>query len=155
MKKILSLLLAVLLVFVFSLFALGSTEKEEVDVTDNVVGDYVVDVIDFRLVKDYSADVIIIKYSFTNNSDDSESFNLAVEDTVYQGGMSLTETYVLSSDANYDYDNKSKKVKSGATVEIEIAYKLEDTITDIEVEIKDGSIFGDSDDVINKTFSIK
>ena len=139
----------------FSLFALGSTEKEEVDITDNVVGDYVVDVMDFRLVKDYGADVIIIKYSFTNNSDDSESFNLAVRDTVYQGGMSLTETYVLSSDANYDYDNKSKKVKSGATVEIEIAYKLEDTTTDIEVEIKDGSLFGDSDDVITKTFSIK
>ena len=155
MKKISSLLLAVLLVLAFSLFALGSTEKEEVDITDNVVGDYVVDVMDFRLVKDYGADVIIIKYSFTNNSDDSESFNLAVRDTVYQGGMSLTETYVLSSDANYDYDNKSKKVKSGATVEIEIAYKLEDTTTDIEVEIKDGSLFGDSDDVITKTFSIK
>ncbi len=139
----------------FSLFALGSTEKEGVDITDNVVGDYVVDVMDFRLVKDYGADVIIIKYSFTNNSDDSESFNLAVRDTVYQGEMSLTETYVLSSDANYDYDNKSKKVKSGATVEIEIAYKLEDTTTDIEVEIKDGSLFGDSDDVITKTFSIK
>lgn len=155
MKRIVSLLLAVVLLFMFSLFALGSTESEEVDVTDNVVGDYEVDVIDFRLVKDYSADVIIIKYSFTNNSDDSESFSLAVDDTVYQGGMSLTETYVLSSEANYDYQDKTKKIKSGATVEIEIAYKLEDTTTDIEVEIKDGSLFGDSDDVIAKTFSIQ
>ena len=124
MKKILSCILAVVLLCTFSLFALGSLENEEVDVTDKVVGNY-------------------------------ESFSLAVEDTVYQGGISLTETYVLSSSANYDYDNKSKKIKSGATVEIEVAYKLEDTITDIEVEIKDGSIFGDSDDVINKTFSIK
>lgn len=155
MKRILSSVLAVVLVGLFSLFALGSLENEEVDVTDNVVGDYKVDVVDFRLVKDLSNDVIIIKYSFTNNSDDSESFNLAVTDTVYQGGMSLTETYVLSSEANYDYDNKSRKIKSGATVEIEIAYKLEDTTTDIEVEIKDGSLFGDSDDVITKTFSIQ
>lgn len=155
MKKILSCILAVVLLCTFSLFALGSLENEEVDVTDNVVGDYEVDVIDFRLVKDYSADVIIIKYSFTNNSDDSKSFSLAVDDTVYQGGMSLEETYVLLSDTNYDYQDKSKKIKSGATVEIEIAYKLEDTTTDIEVEIKDGSLFGDSDDVITKTISIQ
>lgn len=155
MKKILSCILAVVLLCIFSLFALGSLENEEVDVTDKVVGNYEVDVIDYRLVKDYSNDVIIIKYSFTNNSDDSKSFSLAVEDTVYQGGISLTETYVLSSSANYDYDNKIKKIKSGATVEIEVAYKLNDTTTDIEVEIKDGSIFGDSDDVITKTFSIQ
>ena len=78
-----------------------------------------------------------------------------VEDTVYQSGISLTETYVTSSSANYDYDNKSKKIKSGIMVEIEVAYELNDTTTDIEVEIKDASLFGDSEDVITKTFSIQ
>lgn len=157
MKKILSSILVVVLICTFSLFALGSLESEEADVTDNVVGNYEVDVIDFRLVKDYSTDVIIIKYSFTNNSDDSTSFNLAVSDTVYQNGVEINETYLILDREKYDYDYsiKSKKIKSGATVEIEIAYELNDTVSDIEIEIKDRSLFGDSEDVINIKFAIQ
>lgn len=158
MKKILSSILAVVLLCVFSLFALGSLEKEEVDVTDNVVADYAVDIGGYRIVKDYNgADIIIIKYSFTNNSDDAKSFSNAINETVFQGGIELDETFVLLSEGmNYNfYDNKSKKIKSGMTVDIEAAYKLNDTTTELEIEIKDGSLFSNDKDVIDITLAIQ
>ncbi len=162
MKKVISFLLAVILLLTFSVFALGSTESEggenqgtgtaENVAKDGKLGDYNVEIMSCRLDKNVlGEDIVIVKYSFTNNSDSSRSFVGAIEDNVYQNGIGLNET--IFGDDDYQSDAQLKEIKKGATLELEIAYKLDDKTTDIEVEVKEFISF--SDKVITKTFSIK
>ena len=61
--------------------------------------------------------------------------------------------YILKDSANYDSENQTKAIKKGASLEVEVAYELNDTETDIEVEVKE--FISLNDKVISKTFSIK
>lgn len=166
MKKIVSLLLAVLLIGAFGVFALGSGEDESnaadqgsgtVDnaVANDTLGDYSVVIESCRLAEDYEGKpVLIVKYKYTNNkNDDATAFYIAFEDIAYQGGVGLNEAYVLKDSANYSADNQTKEIKKGASIEVEVAYELNDTETDVEVEVKELISF--SDKTITKTFSIK
>ncbi len=165
MKKLFSLLLATLLLVTFAFFAVGSGEDESTTSQGNdsaqaqennneELGDYTVIIDSCRLAKDYEGkDVVIVKYDFTNNSDDSASFMVAFDDTVYQDGIGLNESYVLDDSANYSSDNQMKDIKPGSTLDVEVAYELNDSTTDIEVEVKE--LFSFSDKTITKTFSIK
>lgn len=166
MKKITSLILAVLLTVTFSIFALGSSESETtttdqgtgtVEKIDNNtnLGDYKVEIVSCRLAPAtgfQEKDVVIVKYKFTNNSDDAQAFYLTFEDTVYQDGIGLNECYFVDDSANYDSGNQTKEIKTGATLEVEVAYELNDSTTDIDVEVKELISFNDS--VVKKTFSI-
>ena len=152
--------MAILLVATFGVFALGSGEESETDQgsgsADNTsIGDYSVEIVSCRLAKDYAnKDVVIVKYKFTNNNDDeATAFYLTFDDAVYQNGVGLNEAYVLKDSANYNADNQTKEIKKGASIEVEAAYELNDTTTDIEVEVKE--LFSFSDKTIKKTFSIK
>lgn len=163
MKKILSVCLAVLLLGAFSLFALGSGESSSDDqgsgsadksTTEANLGEYQVEILSCRLAKDYAdKPVVIVKYSFTNNADESTSFFTAFADNVYQNGVGLNESYILDDSANYDAGNQTKDIKTGATIEVEVAYELNDTTTDIEVEVEELISFSDSK--VTKTFSIQ
>ncbi len=160
MKKINRLILVALIIAVFSAFALASGSSN----TDNQgagnagentnLGDYEVKIDSCRLAEDYEGNaVVIVKYIFTNNSDDSTAFWTAFDDNVYQNGVGLNEAYVLADSANYSSDNQTKAIKTGASIEVEVAYELNDTTTDIEVEVEELISF--NDDVVTKTFSIK
>lgn len=160
MKKLGTLLLAILLIATFGIFALGSGEDGESNqgsgnVDNTAIGDYSIVIDSCRLAKDYEGkDVVIVKYKFTNNNaDDSAAFYLTFDETVYQNGVGLNEAYVLKDSANYSADNQTKEIKKGASIDVEVAYELDDTTTDIEVEVKE--LFSFSDKTIKKTFSIK
>ena len=163
MKRFLSILMVVALLFVFGIFALGSSESETEDqgkgsadsaAEESNLGEYSVEILGCRLAKDYEGkDVVIVKYKFTNNSEDSTAFYTAFNDTVYQDGVGLNEAYVLDDSAEYDDGNQTKDIKSGANLEVEVAYELNDTETDIEVEVEE--LFSFDDKKITKTFSIK
>ena len=179
MKKV-SFLLAVLLIFTFSFFALASGEESdsdqgnaevgeekkekaeaEADVSedDSTLGDYSVIIDSCRLAKDYEGnDVVIVKYIFGNVSDEDEgsaSFYLAVEDKVYQSGVGLNEAYLLDDSADYNSDNQSKEVKIGYTLDVEVAYELNDTTSDIEVEVSELFSLDSNPRVIKKTFELQ
>lgn len=165
MKKIVSLLLAILLIATFGAFALGSGESDEKadqgsgavegEVNNETIGDYSVVIDSCRLAKDFEdKPVVIVKYIFTNNNnDDATAFYGAFEDKVYQDGVGLNNAYILRDSANYDSENQTKAIKKGASLEVEVAYELNDTETDIEVEVKE--FISLNDKVISKTFSIK
>lgn len=122
--------------------------------SDSNLANYKVEIMSCRLAKDYSGkDVVIVKYKFTNNNEKPTSFMVAFDDNVYQNGVGLNNAYILDDDANYSSDNQTKEIKKGATLEVEAAYELNDTTTDIEVEVS--QLFSMSDKVIKKTFSIK
>ncbi len=166
MKKLISALLCVCLLFAFGIFALGSGESAteskdqgsdkatKADSASTKLGDYELIIDSCRLAKDYEGkDVVIVKYKYTNNGDEATSFTIAFDDNVYQDGVGLNNAYVLNDSANYDEGNQTKDIQTGASIDVEVAYELNDTTTDIVVEVEE--LFSFNDNKITKTFSIK
>ena len=161
MKRVLALIMAVLMIATFTVFALGSGSSEETDQGTDAAGKTeapevagcTVDIKSSRLAKDYEGkDIIIVKYAFTNNEDEDKNFSLAFDDKAFQNGVGLNKCYVADDSANYSGDNQTKDIKKGATLEVEVAYVLNDSTTDVEVEVS--ALFSFSDSKVTKTFSI-
>lgn len=161
--KILSMLLAVL----FILFAVasgsddsgevkeqdkGTVEKTE-EANEQAIGDYEVEILTCRLTKDYEGkDAVIITYRFTNVlGDEPASFMWSFSDKVYQGGVECETAYIYDDDS-YDSANKDKEIKAGASLEVECAYVLNDTTSDVEVEVTE--LISLDETKITKTFEI-
>lgn len=123
--------------------------------SSTTLGDYEVVIESCRLAEDYAGKpIVIVNYKFTNkNDDDPASFMLSIEDNVYQNDIGLNACILADDSANYSADNQSKKIKKGASISVEVAYELNDTTTDIVVEVSELISF--SDKTITKTFSIK
>lgn len=161
MKKVISLMLIVMLLLSVAVFSTGCIDTSSTvtnqgtdDATADNLGEYQIDIKSCRLAKDYAGkDVAIITYGFTNNSDDPSAFYVTFDCGVYQGGVGLNEAYILDDSANYNSDNQTKEIKKGASIDVEVAYELNDTTTDLEVEVKE--FFSFNDDTITKTFKIK
>ena len=165
MKKT-KILLALLLSLLFVFFAVASGEDTEstadqgadtaqtTKADDTAIGDYTVEILESRLAKDFEGkDVVIIKYKFTNvANDDPTAFYIAFDDAAFQDGVGLNKSYILDDSANYNEDNQTKEIKKGASIEVEVAYELNDTTTDVEVEVQE--LFSFEERTIKKTFKI-
>ena len=163
MKRVISLVLVMALLLTFGLFALGSGESSTTDdqgsgnsdttETKANLGDYNIEIKSCRLATDFEGKkVVIVNYGYTNYGENANSFTTAVETTVYQNGVGLNEAYILDDGANYSADNQTKEIKTGASLDVEVAYELNDETTDIEVEVKEWISFNDS--IVKKTFAI-
>ena len=161
MKKLISLLLVAFTMVCFSgCFDLTGIEDQgngsantETSSKSNL-GDYNVVIKSCRLAEDYEGKaIVIVKYQFTNNDNDATSFMWSIDENVYQNGVGLNECYFASDSANYSSDNQTKEIRKGVTLDVEVAYELNDTTTDIEVECSELISF--SEKKISKTFSIK
>ena len=131
------------------------TNSVQGNVSSSNLGDYNVVIDSCRLAEDYRGKpIIIVKYLFTNNSGESDSFMWSVDDNVYQDGVGLNESYFVDDSANYSSDNKTKEIKSGVTLAVEVAYELNDTTTDIEVEVTELISFS-STKKVTKIFTLK
>ena len=168
MKKTLKTVIALSLVCIFAIFAIASGSSDSSDSADQgegaagttsadntSLGQYSVEIASSRLAEDYEGkDVIIVKYNYTNvASDTATSFMTAFDDHAYQDGVGLNEAYFLADSANYSADNQTKEIKKGSSIEVEVAYELNDTETDVLIEI--GELFSFNDKTISKTFTIK
>lgn len=169
MKKNLETVVVIILCgiggFIMLLTLIGSFSEEKTvsqgsgdavaTVADNTtLGDYSIEIKSCRLAKDYfGKDVVIVTYGFTNVSgNEAQSFSWAFEDKVYQNSVGLNKAYALPEDTDYNGDNAYKEVKKGGSLDVEVAYELNDTTTDIEVEVK--RLFSFSDKTLKKTFKI-
>ncbi|MBO5105570.1 MAG: DUF5067 domain-containing protein [Clostridia bacterium] len=124
------------------------------ETTNGDLGEYNVNIKSCRLAKDYEGkDIVIVNYGFTNNSDNSASFTFAISDKVFQNGVGLNKCYTAADSAKYSSDNQSKDIKKGATIDVEVAYNLNDSTTPIEVECSELISF--SDEKVTKNFNIK
>ncbi len=164
-KRVFGVLSMVLVICLFAVFATGCggsetanggaevAEGNETPEGKGTLGDYEVEIKSYRLAKDYEdKDVVIVTYGFTNNADDSASFSVAVNETVFQGGVELETTFFLDDSAEFESDNYMKNIKKGATLDVEMAYVLNDTTSDIEVEVEE--FMSITDEKVEKTFSI-
>lgn len=165
MKKLISILLTVALLLSFGLFAIGSSDAEDTsgdqgsgsaaitEIDPTKLGNYNIEIKSCRLAKDYEGkDIVIIKYGYTNNNDTATSFMTAVTTKLFQGGVGLNECYVADESANYSADNQTKDLQKGATLDVEVAYELNDTTTDVVVEVTEWISLNDAK--ITKTFKL-
>ncbi len=161
MKNLFKVIIAIMLVATFAFFAVASGEDEDAssktqskgNAATEEIGEYELEIASSRLASSYDGKkVIIVKYIFKNNSDEPSAFYLTFEDHAYQNGVGLNEAYILDDSANYEADNQTKEIKSGASIEVEVAYELNDETTEVEIEVEE--LFSFDDTVIKKTFSI-
>ena len=155
--------LLILIVILIILIKVGSSDSDDTEVESNSVvsttenksslGDYEVEIKDFRLIYNYDdKPVAIVTFSYTNNSDTAESFVWAFVTHAYQNGIEAESTSYFDDDDYDDTNNQSKEIKSGATIEVKEAYLLNDTTTPLEVEV--GKSFSFDDTKITKTLDI-
>ena len=124
------------------------------ETADGDLGEYNLNIKSCRLAKDYEGkDIVIVNYTFTNNSDNNASFTFAISDKVFQNGVGLNKCYTAAESAKYSSDNQSKDIKKGATLDVEVAYTLNDSETPIEVECSE--LISLSNEKITKKFNIK
>lgn len=161
------LIIAVVLIFVIASAGSGGDDKKAGGETtkpgvvsgevteDNQLGKYSVEISGVRKTEDYEGKpAIVVTYKYTNNTNDTPtSFIVAFDDEVYQDGVGLNEAIFLKDGDPYSSDNQSKEIKKGASIDVEVAYTLNDDTTDIDVEVKE--LFSFSDKVVSRTFSLK
>lgn len=78
---------------------------------------------------------------------------MTFEDGAFQNDIGLNEALFLSDNDPYSSDNQTKEIKTGATIDVDVAYELNDSESDVVIEVSE--LFGWSDDKVTKTFSIK
>lgn len=131
------------------------SNKDNQDIVDTQnhanLGTYNVVIDSCRLAEDWTGNpIIIVKYVFTNYSEYPASFWLSIEDNVFQDGIGLNECYLPDESANYSSDNQTKEIKKSATIEVEVAYTLNNTTAPVEVEVSRNSFIHNT--TITKTF---
>lgn len=106
--------------------------------------DYSVTIDSYSLTNDYDgAPCIAINYTFTNVSDsDATSMQMATNITVYQNGVECEDAWFADDNS----DGYTNKVKAGVSVAVTRVYKLQDTTSDVEVEV--APLFSWSDDLL-------
>lgn len=116
------------------------------------IGDYHIKIVSAQKGKDYQdKDVLIVTYEWTNNSDEEQMFSTAFGTTAYQDGVECSSAFSVDG---VDAQKSLSKIKPGASLEVKDAYVLNDTTTDVQVEVGPWVDLGGGDKV-TKTFSIK
>ena len=91
------------------------------------------------LGKDYEdKDVLIIKYDFTNNSDEATSFTFACQDTVFQDGIECDSTVIGCDDI--DSQEQLNDIQPGKTYTVTVGYHISDMSKPVDVVVTD--LFG-------------
>lgn len=115
------------------------------------LGKYDVEIKDAVLTEDYDGNpAIVITYAWTNNSDETTSAIVALLEKAFQDGVELDTAFIMDSE-KYDADASMKDIRPGATLEVQAAYTLANTTSEVEFEVSDWTDFS-SDSVVMKTF---
>lgn len=122
--------------------------------TEGLIGDYIVKIKEFRVTDDFErSKILVVTYSFTNNSDESKAFLYTFDDALFQNGVELSDVYSSYGIDDYDFSNQSRKIKPGVTLDVQVAYKLNDETTDIDAEISE--LFSLNDEILTYTIKIE
>ena len=169
MKKILTLIMSAILVF--GLAACGgseepvtepqgteaqgtevqepATEEKKEETKDDGVIDLVTETCTMtytkhEVSKDWDGnDCLIFYFNYTNNGEEASSAMVDTFVQCFQNGIEC-ETAILEED-NKGIDNYMKDIKPGVTLEVAIAYVLED-MSEVEIEAAEAFSFDDIKD---------
>ncbi len=102
------------------------------------LGDFEISILEARKSTDYEGKpALIIGYKFTNNSAENKSFAVAVRSKAYQNSVQLESAILAGSDETYNSQNYMKEVQPGGTLDVELAYLLQDETNEVTVEVSE------------------
>ncbi len=108
------------------------------------LGDYHVEIKNAFLAKDYEGKpVIVITYSWTNNSDDTTSAMAAVSGKAFQDGVQMDIAMLFNVDG-YESGSSMKEVRPGTTIDVQSAYVMTSETSTVEFEISEFLSFSDN-----------
>ena len=112
----------------------AATDQEAAPEEQAADAKYAVTIDGAQLTTDYDGKpAAIVTYTFTNNSDEEESFATACSADVYQNGVECQ--MAMGVEGDYDSGTYMQKVQPGATNQVQLAYQLQDTSPiDVKVE---------------------
>lgn len=109
-------------------------EKKENEKINLEVEDGKLEYVSHEIVQDYEGKpTILIHFNFTNNSDKSTSAQLLFHPKVFQNGVECE--FGILMDAPEAYQNLSKEIQPGTTLEVAFPYVLTDTTNPVDVEV--------------------
>lgn len=133
----------------------NSVQNSQELIEEGDIGNYHVKIVGNKVTKDYSGNpILLVTVNFTNNSDEAKSFLYNLDCKAYQNGVELTSPISSYGINEYNWEDKSKEIKSGVSYEFNLAFELSDTTTDVEVEITTPILSKYSSKVI-KTINLK
>jgi uncharacterized lipoprotein YehR (DUF1307 family) len=164
MKKILTLIFAAILVF--GLVACGGSEEPSTkpqgteaqepateEKKEESKDDGVIDIVTktctmtytkHEISKDWDGnDCLIFYFNYTNNGEETSSAMVDTFVQCFQNGIEC-DTAILDEDIK-EADNYTKDIKPGVTLEVAIAYVLED-MSEVEIEASEAFSFDDTKD---------
>lgn len=106
-----------------------------------VDSDYAVTIDDTYVTTDYEGkQVLVVNYSWTNNSDDATSAAVALHEQAYQNGVELEHAYFIDG---VDQGGDMNDVKPGSGTSYTKAYELSDD-SDVTLEVTELISFSDA-----------
>lgn len=133
-----------------------SEVPEPVETSENTnsatLGDYEVEIKSAVLTEDYEGNpAIVVTYSWTNNSSDTESSMTTVSCSAFQDGIEL-DTALIMDDSIYDSGSFMREVRPGTTIDIQSAFVLSNTTSIVEVEVEEWITFEENPPVAYMEF---
>lgn len=129
------------------------TPTEPLRTNPAVLGDYSVEIQSATLTQDFTGNpVIVISYSWTNNSSETTSPFFSISTSVFQDGIRLNST-VLMDNSMYDSRMFTADVRPGTTVNVQEAFALNNTTSPVEVEITEAFLWGTPTEIAYMQFS--
>lgn len=93
--------------------------------------DYAVTIDGAQMATDYEGNsCVVVTYTFTNNATDAQAFLSSVTTDVYQNGVECESAICTDIDSA----PSMSKVQTGASIQVQMAYKVADT-SDIQVDV--------------------
>ncbi|WP_165044233.1 DUF5067 domain-containing protein [Adlercreutzia sp. ZJ138] len=129
----------------------GSSEATEAQKDDAASAEvpYVVSIDNCELTTDYQGNpAIVVTYTWTNNSENAQAFDVAIDDKAFQNGVQLDFAVVDGMDASASWN----EVKPGSTNTVQQAFLLDDQ-SDVTIECTELFSF-DNTIIAEKTFSV-
>lgn len=85
------------------------------------------------------ADALVLTLDFTNNSKEMSTYFWSVYGTAMQNDTELESAIIYTDYDAYEMidDNQFEEVDPGATLEVQVAYVLEDTTSEVEVTFEE------------------
>ena len=128
----------------------GNTDKSQ-QFGEGTLDKYAVKFTDAVLATDYEGhDAIVISYDYTNNDEDAASAMVALYIKAFQDGVELEHAYGIQG-VEYNSDNETKDLKTGATLNCQTAFVLTSASP---VEVEATAAFSFSSDKVTYTYQI-
>lgn len=130
----------------------SSEESAPAPADSGSLGDYDVAILSARKAVDYEGKpALVVSYKFTNNAADNKMFLSSVSGKAFQDGVQL-EAAIITGDSEYNAENQMKEIKTGASIDVDVAYLLDNETSEVEVEVSELISF--SDEKLVKTFDL-